>query len=119
MSFHDLSAADDDVYGAQVACKLAPDVDLSAFEQAWQSVINRHDILRTSFLWHGLSEPLQRVCEDISLSIDIQDWTHVPTSDQDDHLKSYLERERRRGFDLSTPPLMRFALLKVAGDGYL
>ena len=115
MLFHSLSTADGDMYVAQVVCKLPPDMDLSAFKQAWQSVINRHDVLRTSFLWHGLSEPLQRVCDDIPLSIDIQDWTHLQASDQDDHLKSYLLRERRRGFDLSTPPLMRFALLKVAG----
>jgi len=119
MLFHSLSAADGGVYVAQVVCKLPPDIDLSAFEQAWQSVINRHEVLRTSFWWKGLSEPLQRVCDNVSLQIDVEDWTDVPANDQDDLLKPYLRQERRRGFDLSTPPLMRFALLKVAGDGNL
>lgn len=39
------------VYFARVVCRLTPEMDLSAFEQAWQSAINRHDVLKTSFLW--------------------------------------------------------------------
>jgi amino acid adenylation domain-containing protein len=119
MLYHSLSAANGAVYVSQVVSKLPPDMDHAAFEKAWQSVINRHAVLRTSFLWHGLSEPLQRVNEGVSLPIDIQDWTNIPASGKDDLLKSYLLRERSRGFDLSTPPLMRLALLKVAGDGFL
>src|SRR5262249_44212169 len=40
----------------------------------------------------------------------------VAAAEQNDFLRAYLLRDRRRGFDLSTAPLMRFALLKMAGD---
>src|SRR5215510_13719293 len=93
MLFHSLSAADGGVYVTQVVCKLPPGVDFYALERAWRSVINRHDVLRTCFSWHGLNEPLQRVCEDLSLPIDIQDWTNVPAGAQEGLLKSYLLRE--------------------------
>ncbi|HKQ08711.1 MAG TPA: amino acid adenylation domain-containing protein, partial [Blastocatellia bacterium] len=119
MLFQGLSAPDDGVYVAQTVCKLPLDVDLRAFEQAWRSVINRHDILRTCFLWQGLSEPLQKVCEGISVPIEIQDWASVPATDQDDLLQSLLLRERKRGFNFSTAPLMRITLLKLAGDEHL
>ena len=116
MLFHSLSAPDDGVYVAQIVCELPPGMDLSAFKQAWQRVVNRHDVLRTCFSWDGLSEPIQRVCEDIPIQIDIQDMTGAAAADQGGLLESYLLRERRRGFDLSTAPLMRFAIMKMAGD---
>src|SRR5215216_139913 len=116
MLFHSLSAPDEGVYIAQTVYEMPPGMDMPAFKKAWQSVIDRHDVLRTSFLWNGLSEPIQRVSEDISLQIDSEDWTEVPVAEQDKLLKSYLLSERRRGFDLSTAPLMRFTLLKMASD---
>ena len=115
MLFHSLSALDDDgVYVTQIVCELPPGMDPSAFKQAWQSVVNRHDVLRTCFSWDGLSEPIQKVCEDLPIQIDIQDRTGVPAADQNDLLESYLLRERRCAFDLSTAPLMRFAIMKMA-----
>ncbi|MGH9969400.1 MAG: non-ribosomal peptide synthetase, partial [Pyrinomonadaceae bacterium] len=116
MLFHSLSAPDEGVYVVQISCELPPGVDRSAFNRAWQSVVNRHDVLRTCFLWEGLSEPLQKVCEDVPIQIDIQDWTGVPGAGEGGLLESYLLHERRRGFDLSTAPLMRFSIIKMAGD---
>src|ERR1044072_2810134 len=116
MLFHSLSAPDEGTYVVQFACELPPDVDLSAFNRAWQSVVNRHDVLRTCFLWEGLSEPLQKVCEDIPIQINILDWTSVPAADEDGLLESYLLQERKRGFDLSTAPLTRFAIIRMARE---
>ena len=116
MLFHSLSAPDDEVYVTQIVCELPPGMDLSAFKQAWQSVINRHDILRTCLSWDESGEPIQEVCEDVTIQIDIQDMTGVAPAGQGSLLESYLLRERKRSFDLSTAPLMRFAIRKRAGD---
>src|SRR5215212_10056352 len=116
MLFHSLSAPGEGVYAVQFACELPRGVDLSAFKQAWQTVSDRHDVLRTCFSWDGLSEPMQNVCEDISIQIDIQDMTGVPAADQGRLLESYFLHERKRRVDLSTAPLTRMAIWKMSGD---
>jgi len=119
MLFHCLSAPDDGMYIVQTVCEMPPGMDVAAFKKAWQSVIDRHGVLRSAFLWVGVSEPKQSVCEDVSVEIDHEDWTNFSVAQHDDLLKAYLLSDKKRGFDLSTPPLMRFALLKVASDRWL
>ena len=43
---------------------------LDAFAQALQAVIQRHDILRSSFHWDGLEEPLQVVWREATLRVE-------------------------------------------------
>ncbi len=119
MLFHSVISVGEGVYIGHVICKLSPETDLSAFERAWKIVIERHEALRTSFAWQGLSEPVQRVHRDVAVPIEVWDWTNVPVSEHEGRLQAYLAGERNRGFDLSAPPLMRFALLKIAAGGYL
>lgn len=38
----------------QMSCTLSGALDTGALEWAWQQVLNRHTILRTSFVWKRL-----------------------------------------------------------------
>jgi hypothetical protein len=58
------------VYADQWLCDLVGELDVGALQQSWQRVVQRHDSLRASFLWHELEEPLQLVWRDVALS-----WT--------------------------------------------
>jgi hypothetical protein len=61
MLFHSLYAPESGVYCTQLSCVLEGDLNLSAFEQAWQRVVDIHPILRTAFVWEGLERPVQVV----------------------------------------------------------
>jgi surfactin family lipopeptide synthetase C len=61
MLFHTLYAPDSEVYREQTSCSLKGNLNISAFQQAWGQVVQRHPILRTAFYWEELSEPLQVV----------------------------------------------------------
>jgi len=50
-------------------------LDTERFARAWTSVIEREDILRTSFHWQdGLSVPVQIVHRHVELPLQIEDW---------------------------------------------
>ncbi|HYC93517.1 MAG TPA: condensation domain-containing protein, partial [Thermoanaerobaculia bacterium] len=75
-------------------------VDVRALERAWQRLGEQHPVLRTGLRWEGLPEPRQEVHDAIA----------VPVERPAGSLESYLEEDRRRGFDLHRPPLFRVAL---------
>src|SRR5262249_1159406 len=49
--FHTLYAPQSGVYVEQMLCHLQGTLDQVALEQAWQTVIAQHPVLRTSFVW--------------------------------------------------------------------
>ncbi|WP_139835006.1 amino acid adenylation domain-containing protein, partial [Pseudomonas sp. B35(2017)] len=65
--FHHLTATEGDPYVLQAQFAFADEQRLNAFAEALQHVIDRHDILRTSFYYEGLDEPVQVVWRQASL----------------------------------------------------
>ena len=107
--FHSLYAPDSGVYFQQMNCVLRGELDLQAFRQAWQQSINRHSILRTSFFWEDLEEPVQVVNRDVEIPIELEDWRELADSEQQARLLEFLKADRQRGFELSRAPLLRLA----------
>jgi amino acid adenylation domain-containing protein len=116
--FHSLYEPRSDVYFRQFSVTMFGALDVDAFMQAWQQVIKRHPILRTSFYWEDLEKPLQAVHKDAELPLEQHDWRHLGRLDQEEQLRSFLESNQTRGLDLSTPPLMRLAIIRLAEDEY-
>jgi amino acid adenylation domain-containing protein len=113
MVFHALLHPENGVYVEQFCCKLRDALQVEAFQQAWQYAVDRHAVLRTSFNWEQLDRPLQLVHRRVEVPWDIQDLRGLSEGDGQRRLESYLEADRRRGFQLQQPPLMRLALLRV------
>src|ERR1043166_4420759 len=61
MLYHTLYAPESGTYMQQVSCTLKGELNVAAFERAWQEVINRHPVLRSGFLWEKLKGPVQLV----------------------------------------------------------
>ncbi len=87
--------------------------DPGAFQRAWQRVVQRHDVLRTSFRWDGLDTPIQVVAESADLPVRTEDWRGVDAAEQQRRVNAYLVADRRRGFDLTEAPLLRLMLARV------
>ncbi len=118
MLFHHLQSPSSGVDIEQVCGTLRESINHSAFEQAWQSVIAHHPVLRTAFSWVGLSEPQQHVYAQVSLPIAYLDWSHQPREAQESQFAAYLVADRQQGFDLSQAPLMRLAILCFGSADY-
>ncbi len=93
-------------------------VDVDAFQMAWQEVLNRHPILRTSFQWEDYLRPHQFVHKQLELPFIYQDWRDIPEHEHNQHFNELLETELKAGFDFTIAPLMRILLVRLADKRY-
>jgi amino acid adenylation domain-containing protein/non-ribosomal peptide synthase protein (TIGR01720 family) len=115
MLFHSLYAPNSEVYIDQASCRIQGELNVAAFRQAWQRVIDRHSVLRTAFIHQGLKESLQVVRQQVTLPWEDHDWRGLASAEQKSELDAFLRADRQRDFDLTQAPLMRMALLRL-GD---
>lgn len=117
MLFHALYSPDSAAYCMQVSCTIRGALDISAFENAWQHVVRRHPVLRTTFPSDHESDGLQIVHRDTYLKISTQDWRNLSSAQRATELEAFREADRARAFDLFTSPLSRLAVFQVDGAG--
>lgn len=110
--FHTLYAPETGVYVEQNAYELQ-NLDVPAYIRAWQTVIERHAALRTGFFWEEVEEPLQMVTKQVDLPLTQLDWQDATHEQQLEQLQALMAAEQERGFDLSTPPLLRLYVIQL------
>jgi surfactin family lipopeptide synthetase C len=118
MLFHTVYAPESGVYVEQLHCTLRGDLDVEAFKQAWQQVINRHAVLRTAFEWQLRSDPLQVVLRKVALNWQQHDWRGLSPVEQRARLDELLAADRTQGFALDQAPLMRQILIRLDDQSY-
>jgi len=117
MVFHSLLDQNAGFYIQQMVCTLHEDLDIDALQKAWDRVIERHAILRTTFRW-DIESPLQAVHQSVTAQIERLDWRDRSAEEQSEELRAYLSDDRRRGFELNRVPLMRLAVFRLADSLY-
>ncbi|HEV2639576.1 MAG TPA: condensation domain-containing protein, partial [Actinocrinis sp.] len=114
MLFHSLEdTSDTRPYMVQMTEQIDGPFDPDCFRDAWQGLVDRHTILRSAFVWEGVSEPLQVVQRTARLPFAAQDWRHLPPGEREDRLRRFLAADWDQGFDLSRAPLVRVTLLRT------
>ncbi|MBW4454433.1 MAG: amino acid adenylation domain-containing protein [Nostoc indistinguendum CM1-VF10] len=116
--FHTLYAPKSGVYVEQLSCDIQGDLNIVLFQQAWQKLVEKHSILRTSFIWEGIKEPVQVVHKQVELPWQQQDLSKLELIEQQEHIEADLVAEREKGFEISQAPLMRLKLLQLAEKHY-
>ncbi|HIK07102.1 MAG TPA: amino acid adenylation domain-containing protein, partial [Trichormus sp. M33_DOE_039] len=118
MLFHSLYAPNSGAYVVQVSYELHGSLNIPAFESAWQNLINRHPVLRTAFVWDKLEKPLQVVGKQVKFQINHLDWCDFSVQQQQEALKTLLQKQREQGFNLSQAPLMQMTLIQLTTGVY-
>jgi natural product biosynthesis luciferase-like monooxygenase protein len=118
MLFNRLAAPESGVDIEQMIAGLPEELDVAALEQAWRVVVGRHAALRASFSWGGPGAPEQRVAPSVAVPFLVHDWRDADRAEQDRRLQAFLVEDRRQGFDLARPPLLRLALFRRADAAY-
>ncbi|CAL9523271.1 D-alanine--D-alanyl carrier protein ligase [Actinosynnema sp. ALI-1.44] len=122
MVFHGLGergrvgGSDTRVYFQQITFLVDGVPDSAALARAWQRVVDRTPVLRSSVLWEDVPEPLQVVHEHAEVPFTFLDWSDLDEDARAERLRAFLEQDRALGIDLSVPPLMRVAVVRLAPE---
>ena len=93
--FHTVYEGGRGTYYEQMSCRIEGRLNVDAFKRAWQGVVDRHAILRTSFLWEGLKEPVQVVEQGLKLEFREEDWRESDRAEQSGEAGGTVKRGTR------------------------
>jgi nonribosomal peptide synthetase DhbF len=102
-------------YDLPEALRLRGTLDRAALEQAIQTIVARHEILRTRFeAEDGI--PGQVIAPALTITLPTTDLSDLDEYAQQAAIAEQLRRETDELFDLARGPLLRVKLLKLADD---
>ncbi|MGR8966398.1 amino acid adenylation domain-containing protein [Rhizobium leguminosarum] len=113
--FHHLLATQGDPYLLVSQMAFAERSMLDRYLAAVQQVVDRHDILRTAFVWEGLPSPAQVVWRKAALDVLEVELEGCDGSGADELRRRFDPRQYR--LDLGRAPLMRFVIAREPGSG--
>lgn len=116
MLFHTIYAPETEVYAEQICCDIHGNINVEAFKFAWQQLLNRHDILRSAFIWEDVEEPLQVVHTQLDIPFSYFDWHN--DADVEQKIEKLRQQTRIEGFELNNAPLIKVTLIKKSSTSY-
>jgi amino acid adenylation domain-containing protein/non-ribosomal peptide synthase protein (TIGR01720 family) len=105
-------------YNLPGAVRLTGHLNLSALEQAFASLVERHETLRTVFQRQA-DDSLLQVPATAPLQIEQVDFSALPADERERAVAQTAEQQSILPFDLSTGPLLRVTLLKLADQEHV
>ncbi len=118
MLFHTLKEPNSGIYVEQYCCTLSGSLDLEILQKSWESLVQYHPVLRTSFIWDELEQPLQQINEQVPIEWHVEQTGHRSKDDISQRIETYLHEDRIRGFQLNKPPLLRVGLFELDDSRY-
>jgi amino acid adenylation domain-containing protein len=118
MLYYSLSGANQEVFFIQIVLPWYGDIESSHLEASLDKLVERHDVLRTIFLYEGLEEPLQIVLKHRKIEFNYEDISGMEEEEKISYLEKCRERDIKRGFDLRKDILVRVWLFREGMDSY-
>ncbi|HKX32887.1 MAG TPA: amino acid adenylation domain-containing protein [Blastocatellia bacterium] len=111
--FQALSEPDSRAYFVQMTFELTGNLKRRFFEESWELLCARHDLLRTSFMHEAVSRPFQVVLRGRQPEIVFEDLRYEPAAERPQRIEEYRIQDRARGFDFQHEVLMRLKLFRL------
>jgi aspartate racemase len=105
-------------YNLPALGQLQGKLDVHALAQSLRALVQRHEVLRTTFAMHE-DRPVQVIAATPALRLPTLDLQALPAGTQGTTLRRLAEREGRQPFDLAHGPLLRATLLRLAPDAHV
>ncbi|MFJ4851778.1 MULTISPECIES: amino acid adenylation domain-containing protein, partial [unclassified Streptomyces] len=108
-----------DVYNTQFALHLHGNLDTPTLHTAAQTLLNRYPNLRATFTQTTTGQTTQVITRDVDVPWLEVDLNTLDASLQQQELSRLLDEDRVRRFDMTTAPLLRFTLVRLAPDRHV
>ncbi|MCP4157118.1 MAG: amino acid adenylation domain-containing protein, partial [bacterium] len=108
-------------YFEQISYRLQGHLEIALVKKSLQQLVQRHDVLRTTFVREeDLPHPLQVVLKESPLDFLYEDLREKMTGpeEKETYIETFKEKDRQRYFDLYRDPLMRMAILQTGEKEY-
>ncbi len=97
---------------------LKGEINLSALRNAYQTIVDRHEIFRTSYQQQD-GVPSQLIHRNIAIDIPLIDLHDLPENEKKIKLQDVVDRESKKPFDMTVAPLMRMCVVKMSGQHHV
>jgi amino acid adenylation domain-containing protein len=116
--FIDQLAAKTPAYNIPIAIRLTGRLDRVALHQSLNQVVERHEVLRTTFaVRDGI--PIQAIASSLILALPTVDLREIPMNQREAEVLRLATAASLQPFDLSEGPLLRATLLQLSAEEYV
>ncbi|GAA6615935.1 amino acid adenylation domain-containing protein [Scytonema sp. NUACC26] len=105
-------------YNVPAALRLTGKLDVTALEQTFQRIVQRHEALRTIFMMRE-GQPVQIVVPSLRIALPVIDLQKQPQVEREAEAQRLITQEAQRPFNLSTGPLLRIILLQLEQEEHI
>ncbi|HET8891689.1 MAG TPA: amino acid adenylation domain-containing protein [Candidatus Angelobacter sp.] len=105
-------------YNMPEALRLRGRLDVEALRRTVQSIVDRHESLRTHFEKEQ-GEPVQIIAPSLTVEIPMEDLSLLSEAEQQRQVMAFLNNEWCEPFDLAHGPLLRVRLLKLTEEDHI
>jgi pristinamycin I synthase 3 and 4 len=105
-------------YNMPGALRLRGELDREAIERTINTIIERHESLRTHFAEVG-GEPVQVIDPELWIELPVEDLSALDEKAQRERVSTVLRQEGAQPFDLASGPMLRMKLLKLGERDHL
>jgi amino acid adenylation domain len=106
-------------YNLTAALRLSGPLDESALMRAINTIVERHETLRTCFRLAPDGEPEQIILPRFVINVPIENLVGLDEEGQKNRISELLAQERDEKFDLAYGPLLRVKLLRLATNEHI
>ncbi|MBB6498037.1 non-ribosomal peptide synthase/polyketide synthase [Pedobacter cryoconitis] len=117
MLFHSIYDGQAGAYVEQFTGELT-DLDVPAFLQSWEYLLQHHSILRSGFYYDVFAVPVQCVYREVELPVTMLDYRHLNEARQAEAISEFEAKAKLEGFDFTVAPLMRITLTRLSANRY-
>ncbi|MGH7998033.1 MAG: amino acid adenylation domain-containing protein [Brasilonema sp.] len=107
-------------YRAQCALLIEGNLNQKILETALQKVVNRHEILRTTFCcFPGMTIPLQVIADSSTQSVHYHDFSSLDTQEQNVKTQTLFDEVLRLPLNLEQDPLLHISLITLSQNQHI
>ncbi|MEO1431045.1 MAG: amino acid adenylation domain-containing protein [Cyanobacteria bacterium J06633_8] len=106
---------DTTAYNIAIAWRFTGNLDIAVLESCFNTIVQRHEILRTSFVAVD-GQPKQVIVPELSLPLPIIDLRYLAEVNRQTEVNRLTKQEAQCPFNLAEAPLLRIKLLQISDN---